>query len=117
MKYQADRAAVTLSVRELCALAFLPRHLDLRYPASRSPEDARLGSSVHQRLQAEAGALYTPEVTLCHTEYFHGIHFEISGRADGIISGEIPTVDEIKTVKSRASLYRTDPAHEAQLKC
>ncbi len=117
MKYEAERAALTMSVGELCAYAFLPRDLDLRHAHALSPVRAQLGADVHRRLQAEAGALYTPEVSFCHTEFYHGLHFEISGRADGIMEGEIPLVDEIKTVKAREMTQPPDPRHEAQMKC
>lgn len=117
MKYEIERAVLTLSVGELCSYAFMPRDLDLRHPRSHSPQRAELGADVHRRLQAEAGALYTPEVSLTHTVFYHGLHYELGGRADGIISGEALTVDEIKTVKARAMNQAPDPRHEAQLKC
>ena len=117
MKYEAERAVLTLSVGELCELAFLPSDLDLRYSRTPSVRRAELGADVHRRLQAEAGALYTPEVSFTHTELYGGLHYEISGRADGIISGEIPTVDEIKTVKGRLMNRQPEPRHEAQMKC
>ncbi|MBE6589698.1 MAG: ATP-dependent DNA helicase [Ruminococcaceae bacterium] len=118
MRYELDRAVVTLSVGELCAMADGPRDLDLRYGSGRPPlSRALLGAEVHRRLQAEAGGLYTAEVSLTHSVFFEGLTFEISGRADGIITGDRLTVDEIKTVKARA--FRSPPAaaHTAQLAC
>lgn len=117
MRYEVERAAVVLSVGELCEIAFLPRDLDLRYPHAASPARAALGADVHRRLQAEAGALYTSEVSFTHTELYGGLHYEVSGRADGIIFGTPIVVDEIKTVKGRLMHQRPDPRHEAQMKC
>ncbi len=118
MKYDVERAVLTMSVRELCALAEGPRDLDLRrHSGSPSLSSALLGTSIHTRLQKEAGGLYTPEVSLVHTVLYKGIGFEISGRADGVITGDVLTVDEIKTVKKKA--FRSPPAsaHTAQLCC
>ncbi len=118
MKYELDRAVVTLSVGELCAMADGPRDLDLRYASGRPPlSRALLGAEVHKRLQAEAGGLYTAELPLVHTVLFEGLTFEISGRADGVISGDVLTVDEIKTVKKKAFHATPAAAHTAQLNC
>lgn len=119
MKYCIDRAAVTLSVTELCTLALMGGDLDLRPGMGRrySFERAAIGAKIHRKLQAEAGTLYQAEVSMCHTELFQTLHFEVSGRADGIIESEIPTVDEIKTVGRRAFELPPQPMHDAQVKC
>ena len=115
MKYDALRAVLMLSVRELCARDEGPRDLDLGRSASPSFLRALAGASIHTRLQAEAGGLYTAEVPLTHTVLYNGLSFEISGRADGVISTDPPTVDEIKTVKKRAFGAPPAAAHTAQL--
>ena len=53
MKYEMDRAAVTLSVTELCTLALMGGDLDLRPGMSRrlSFERAAIGAKVHRKLQ------------------------------------------------------------------
>ncbi len=119
MKYEIERAVVTLSVRELCARALTAGDLDLRPGMGKrfSRERAELGSTVHRKLQAESGSSYTPEVPMTHTELFHGLAFEVSGRADGILSGDPVTVDEIKTVSPRGFDLPPDPLHEAQVRC
>ncbi len=118
MKYDIARAVVLLSVTELCSLAWKSGDLDLRFGSTGSLfERANLGAEVHRRLQAEAGALYDAEVPLSFTLQYDGIHYEISGRADGIIHSEPLTVDEIKTVSGKAFELPPIPMYEAQLKC
>jgi hypothetical protein len=94
MKYEADRAAVVMSVGELCAYALMGGDLDLRpgMGSFATPERAALGADVHRKLQAEAGAMYTAEVAMTHTEVFSDVCFEINGRADGILSTEFDNV-------------------------
>ncbi len=119
MKYDIERAAIVLSVTELCALAFSGGDLDLRPGYGRTPfgEAAAIGAAIHKKLQAAAGVLYTPEVPLCHTVLFHDISYEVSGRADGILRTDPITVDEIKTLSSRAFDRPPAPEHYAQVKC
>ncbi|MBQ9131830.1 MAG: ATP-dependent DNA helicase, partial [Clostridia bacterium] len=119
MKYDVERAVVTLSVTELCALALCGGDLDLRPGKGKrfSPERASLGAQVHRKLQAEAGAQYDAEVSLCNTTLYREINYEVSGRADGILRTDPPTVDEIKTVGKRAFDLPPLPQYDAQLKC
>lgn len=118
MKYEIETGTVKMSVTELCTLALMGGDLDLRPGMGRqySPERASIGSGVHRKLQAEAGAHYDAEVPLCNTTLHHGICFEVSGRADGVIRGERLTVDEIKTVSGRAYDLPSD-LHSAQVRC
>ena len=118
MKYDVEKAAILLSVRELCELALRGGDLDLRFGGKIfSPERAALGSQVHRRLQAEAGCNYRAEVPMTSTVLYHNICFEVSGRVDGIIDGTVLTVDEIKTVSARAFDLPPAPHHDAQVKC
>ena len=61
MHYDEGRSAVTLSVGELCELALRAGDLDLRAGKGTGKhsmaERALLGTRIHQRLQAERGAL------------------------------------------------------------
>ena len=119
MKYHLDRASVTLSVTELCELALSCGNLDLRPGMSKRffAERASVGAKVHRKLQAEAGVLYDAEVMMTNTTLLHGISFEVSGRADGILRTDPLTVDEIKTVGGKAFDLPPAPLHDAQLKC
>lgn len=118
-KYDIERAVVTLSVTELCALALLGGDLDLRPGMTKrfSAERAAIGAKVHRKLQAEAGVQYDAEVAMTNTTVFREIAFEVSGRADGILRTTPMTVDEIKTVSGKAFDLPPSPTHDAQVKC
>ena len=75
MKYEIDRAAVTLSVGELCELALTGGDLDLRPGMTRrfSASRAAVGAEVHRALQAAAGERYDPEVALVDTTLYHSL--------------------------------------------
>lgn len=122
MHYDIERSAVVLSVGELCDLALRQGDLDHRGGGSgsgrhSSPARALLGTRIHQRLQAERGALYRAEAELSNTMLVEGICFEVSGRADGILSGDPYLVEEIKTVSPRAFRMPPVAGHDAQLQC
>lgn len=119
MKYDIERAVVTLSVTEFCALALTRGDLDLRPGRSHrfSAERVSIGAKIHRKLQAEAGVQYDAEVAMTNTTLFHGISFEVSGRADGVLRTDPWTVDEIKTVGGKAFDLPPAPMHDAQVKC
>ena len=120
MKYDIERACITLSVRELCEMAYAGGDLDLRPGTGGGRPSflrAVLGAKVHRQLQAAAGDGYQAEVSMTHTERFHGLAFEIEGRADGVIAGDPYIVDEIKTVSGFAFSMPPAPIHFAQVKC
>ncbi|MBE6558970.1 MAG: ATP-dependent DNA helicase [Ruminococcaceae bacterium] len=101
MYYNPKEDRIELSVRELCAMAFLSGDLDARVSPVNPYEAARVGREIHQRLQKERGAAYHSEVTLHHECRLGGVTFFVNGRADGILcdpeSGDY-TVEEIKTL-------------------
>lgn len=119
MRYDSEKAAVVLSVSELCHWAHLSGDLDLGRGSRRSFERAAIGREVHRKLQARAGAMYDPELPLSNTTLYDGICFEVSGRADGVIRAGVRdfTVDEIKTVSGKAFSLPPAPLHDAQVKC
>ncbi len=119
MKYDIERAAVTLSVTELCALAMTGGDLDIRFGMNNRTHTERgaIGAKIHRRLQAAAGVMYDAEVPLSNTTLLDGIAFEVNGRADGILRTAPLTVDEIKTVSGKAFDLPPSPTYEAQLKC
>ena len=53
MRYDANRAVMLLSVRELCAYALRDADLDLRHASGRAAmlERAAIGAKVHRKLQ------------------------------------------------------------------
>ena len=118
MKYHVERSVITMSVGELCAHAFLPLHLDLRVGAWKKGSDrAEVGKKLHAKLQSKAGAGYEAEVSFCNTTLFQGICYEVNGRADGVMRGETPMIEEIKTVGGRGFEAGPTPIHEAQAMC
>ncbi len=116
MKYEINRCALAISVRELCYLAC--RHGDLGSRSGAMAEQAKIGREAHTMLQKERGATYTAEVPLENTTLLGGIHYEVSGRADGVVNanGEI-LVEEIKTVSGYEFSMPPDKTHTAQLMC
>ncbi len=122
MRYDITRAAICMSVTELCARATLGGDLDLRIGKrhSLSPERALLGTKIHQKLQAEAaqsGIAYASEVPLFCAVHFGDLTFEVEGRADGIFYTTPLTVQEIKTLAGKQFPYAPPPSYDAQLKC
>ncbi len=119
MRYDTDRAVVTLSVTELCSMATVQGDLDLRYGKGRafSPERARLGGELHRKLQSTQGTFYAPEVPLSLFTVHHEVAFEVSGRCDGVDHTDPLTVHEIKTVSGHSLDLPPHPAYVAQLKC
>ena len=120
MRYNIERACIEMSVRELCEMAYSGGDLDLRPGTGGGRPSflrAVLGAKIHRRLQAAAGSNYQAEVTMTHTEGFHGLTFEVEGRADGVIAGDPYIVDEIKTVSGFAFSMPPAPIHFAQVKC
>ena len=70
MKYEIDRCALAISVRELCYLA--TRHGDLGSRSGSMIEKARIGREVHTELQRSRGVMYKPEVSLTNTTFYGG---------------------------------------------
>lgn len=119
MRYDCERAAVVLSVSELCRYALMSGDLDVRMGGRFSHERAALGAEIHRKMQASAGAMYDAEVAFSNTTLYGGVCYEVNGRADGVIrAGEHDfTVDEIKTVSGKAFSLPPEPMHDAQVKC
>ena len=118
MKYDAETNTVRLPVGELCLLALRGGDLDLR-PGARGIglRRAAEGQEAHRLLQkrmTENG--YEIEVPLVWTVETGDFKVEISGRADGVLHGDIPAVEEIKTANGRVDRPPT-ALHEAQAMC
>ena len=116
MRYIESNCSIELSVRELCARAFLSGDLDKR---SYGAVDAmRAGAEIHKKVQNDAGANYTPEVQLVNTFAYDGIYYTVSGRADGVIRTDDGfIVDEIKSVRGFDFLAPPRDIFVAQMKC
>ena len=83
MRYNAQTAAVELSVRELCQMAHKSGSIDARRP-HRSLAAMQKGSEAHRKLQSGRGPHYKCEVELCNTTLFEGLYYTVTGRADGV---------------------------------
>ena len=116
MEYNVNTASIELSVRELCAYALSGG--DLEYGGGRAlAERGRLGADIHRRIQSERGACYRAEVPLCNTTRYGELTYTVSGRADGIeLSEDGWTVEEIKTMHSRAFSFPVPEIYLAQLR-
>ncbi len=100
MQYCPDDGVFRLSVREVCDLALTGGSLDLR-AGRRSAERAAQGRDAHRRLQEALGKDDRAEVPVSSRVAFHGRTYEIQGRADAILAGDPPAVEEIKSVSGR----------------
>ena len=117
MYYNADTAALELSVRELCAMAHKGGHLDTRFP-HRMLEAMQKGGEIHRKLQAAEGPGYQSEVPLSNTTLYDGIYYTVSGRADGVFEENgMLTVEEIKTTRGMGRQYGLREDAYSQLKC
>lgn len=114
MRYNAETAAIELSVRELCMMAHKSGSIDARHP--RKPLAAmKKGGEIHRKLQSGRGPHYKSEVELTNTALFEGLYYTVTGRADGVFDdGKSVTVEEIKTGRGRA--LAGDDAY-SQLRC
>ena len=104
MRFDTKTKQIQLPVRELCLLALRGGDLDLR-PGARGIglRRAAEGQEAHRFLQEHrmADSAYEAEVPLCGQITLGEMTVELSGRADGVLHGEIPAVEEIKTVTGR----------------
>lgn len=108
---------VRISVRGL--VEFLLRSGDLDNRRKSAPEDAmQEGSRVHRMIQRRMGSEYSAEVVLKYSYKEDDIELLVDGRADGIISGEVVTIDEIKgTYRDLEKMKEPSALHLAQARC
>jgi DNA excision repair protein ERCC-2 len=94
------KPALNVGVREL--VEFVLRCGDLKHEfsgSSRAADAVRL----HQRIQASRTDSYLPEVVITHVIESPELTLALGGRIDGVFTGAVPVVEEIKTT-------RRDPA-------
>jgi len=116
IRYNVSTCTAEMSVSTLCEIGARSGSIDRRHGSGKL--NMHIGSEIHRRLQSEAGAFYEAEVALCNTILFGGMHYTVSGRADGIIkSSDGAVVDEIKTVHGYEFFMPPSTSHLAQLKC
>ena len=108
---------VHISVRALVEFILRAGDIDNR---RRSGTDNAMaeGSRIHRMIQRRMGSEYTAEVSLSYRHATPDYDIVIDGRADGIIDGDLITVDEIKgTYRHLDKLTAPVPEHLSQAKC
>ena len=90
-----NKLEIRISVRDL--VEFILRSGDIDNRRLGAPENAMLeGGRIHRMLQRQMGPEYEPEVFLRYRYESESYVLIIEGRADGIITEESVTIDEIK---------------------
>ena len=111
-------SAVRVSVRELVEFVLRSGDIDNRITAEARSDAMAAGSRIHRRLQKAQGSAYRAEVPLSRTDEVSGFSITVEGRADGIIDGEEPVIEEIKGVyRDLAGMEEPVPVHLAQAMC
>ena len=115
---EQKRPVIRISVRNLVEFILREGDIDNRVGTKTDAEAMQLGSRIHRKIQKSMGSNYQAEVSL-KTEYDCGdFLLRIEGRADGIITEEIPMIDEIKGILSDIHKIEEPKAvHLAQAKC
>ena len=86
---------VRISVRGLVEFILRSGDIDNRRRSSADNAMAE-GSRIHRMIQRRMGSEYTAEVPLSYRYSAGEYDIVVDGRADGIIDGELITIDEIK---------------------
>lgn len=113
------RNRVHLSVRDFVEFLLREGDIDNRIKSQASDVlSMQEGARIHRLLQKRMGEFYYPEVSLKHFKAFDNYDILIEGRADGIIYGEMLTIDEIKsTHRELVNIHAAKEVHLAQAKC
>lgn len=118
LKYNVERCAVILSVRELCAYSLREGHLDTRRASDASRDIASNPAKIHSSLQKSRGEKYRRELPLLNTTKYGELYYEVSGRADGVTEDNgVFTVEEIKVVGGYEMSLPPRRTDTAQLMC
>lgn len=76
------------------------------------------GGRIHRMIQRRMGAGYHPEVTMRYVWNTPSYDLVVEGRADGVLDGDIVTIDEIKgTYRDLQRMKEPVPVHLAQARC
>ena len=108
---------VRISVRRLVEFILRAGDIDNR---RRSGSDNAMaeGSRIHRMIQRRMGSEYTAEVPLSYVYETDQYDIIVDGRADGIIEGDLVTIDEIKgTYRHLDKMTEPVTEHLAQAKC
>ena len=108
---------IRTSVRGLVEFILRSGNIDNRRRSSTENAMAE-GSRIHRMIQRRMGSEYTAEVPLAYQYDAGSYTILVDGRADGIIDGDVITIDEIKgTYRHLDKMTEPVPEHLAQAKC
>ena len=109
---------IKISVRNLVEFILNSGDIDNERVGTDSMEAMIAGGKLHRKIQKRKGIEYKAEVPLKMQFDYEDFIIEVEGRADGIIDGEVCTIDEIKGVNTDLS-YIKEPIfiHKAQAMC
>lgn len=107
-----------ISVRNLVEFILNSGDIDNRIVGSAGVEAMLTGGKLHRKIQKQKGMEYKAEVPLKMEIEYEKFTIIVEGRADGIISGEPVTIDEIKGVNTDLRFIK-EPVyvHKAQAMC
>ncbi len=123
MHYDPEHATVILTVEELCFRALRGGDLDLRPGKGKgcsrphTAMSAELSEKLLQSALSSGAKSYHTAVPFCNTTVQDGLCYEVSGTADGILEGEIPTVEQVRTVRGKAFAFPPNAEEEAVGRC
>ncbi len=112
------KRVIRISVRNLVEFILRSGDLDSRRGSLADKEAMQKGSRIHRKIQRQMGANYQAETPLAWEQEYENFTLRLEGRADGVIPGDLPVIDEIKGV-FRDLDYLAEPieVHLAQAKC
>lgn len=109
---------IRISVRSLVEFILRSGDIDNRRGTAAQKEAMQLGSRLHRKIQGQMKADYRAEVPLKAEIDCGEFMLSVEGRADGIITGETVSIDEIKGVfRDLGRMEGPEEVHLAQAKC
>lgn len=110
---------IAISVRSLVEFIFRNGDIDNRKKGGIADTELMLeGANAHRMVQRNQGGNYRAEVSLKDVVNRDGYDIIIEGRADGIIDGDVVTIDEIKSSHRELRFIKApDVIHLSQAKC
>ncbi len=92
------KRVIRISVRNLVEFILRSGDLDSRRGSLADKEAMQKGSRIHRKIQRQMGANYQAETPLAWEQEYENFTLRLEGRADGVIPGDLPVIDEIKGV-------------------
>lgn len=108
---------IRISVRNLVEFILRSGSIDNRKGAA--PDNAMAeGGRIHRMIQRRMGSDYQAEVVMRYSWSTPAYDLVVEGRADGVINGDVVTIDEIKgTYRDLEKMKEPVDVHLAQAKC